>query len=449
MFAAMVFSPNLVMLINTGMKIIKSAQQITPFGGLNFAMEELDKKGVGNLLNNYLPKLPNQSHYSWKDIVYSFWSIPLCGGDCIEDLNINLKHYINNNPFFRVPSADSILRRLKNLSRPSKTLASKYSQKKHQFSIHMALNKLNIKLIKMLGGINSKSVVLDYDNTIIKTKKADAKRTYLKEKGYNPGVGIIGDKVVYVENKNGNSDAQSFQERTLKRMFKLLNIEGIKINVFRADSASYTYPVIEIVKKYVDYFFIRARNDQSVTNAIASIDNWEEVTLNEEQVLIGSTTYRPFHRARCQRVKKHPLSDYRLVVIKVPRRDGQLNVFTNEAYLYRSIITNDYEMSNIEVFQFYNQRGGEEREFDVLKNDFCWNNIPFSNLNENTVFLILTAMARNIYSYLIRLFSQGSKLLKSNFRIKKFIFRFIIMPAKWTRRSRQNTLNVYNSLPDK
>ena len=445
----MVFSPILVMLINTGMKIVKSAQQITAFGGLNFAIEELEKKGVGNLLNGYLPKLPNQSVYSWKDILYSLWSIPLCGGDCIEDVNINLKQYIKNSPFYNVPSADSILRRLKSLSRPTKTLTSNYYQKKHEFSIHMALNKLNIKLIKILGGINSKSVILDYDNTIIKTKKADAKRTYLKEKGYNPGVGIIGDKIVYVENKNGNSDAQSYQERTLNRMFKLLKIEGIKINVFRADSASYTFPVIETVKKYVDYFFIRARNDQSVTNAIARINNWEETVLNDEQVLIGSTTYRPFHRARCQRIKKYPLSDYRLVVIKVPRKDGQLNVFTNEAYLYRSIITNDYEMSNVEVFEFYNQRGGEEKEFDVLKNDFCWDSLPFSNLNENTVFLILTAMARNIYSYLIKLFSRGNKLLKSNFRIKKFIFRFIIMPAKWTHRSRQNVFNIYNSLPDR
>lgn len=444
----MVFSPILVMLINTGMKIVKSLQQITPYGGLTFAIEELEKKGVGKLVNTFLPELPSQSTYSWEDILYSLWSIPLCGGDCIEDVNINLKQYIINSPFYNVPSADSILRRLKDLSRPTKTLVSNYSQKKHEFSIHMALNKLNIKIIKLLGGTNSKSVILDYDNTIIKTKKADAKRTYLKEKGYNPGVGIIGDKIVYIENRNGNSDAQSYQEKTLGRMFKLLNIEGIKINVFRADSASYTFPVIETVKKYVDHFFIRARNDQSVTNAIARINNWEEAVLNDEQVLIGSITYRPFHRARCQRIKKHPLSDYRLVVIKVPRKDGQLNFFTNEAYLYRSIITNDYEMSKIEVFEFYNKRGGEEKEFDVLKNDFCWDNIPFSNLNENTVFLILTAMARNIYSYLIKLFSQGSSLLKSNFRVKKFIFRFIIMPAKWTRRSRQNVFNIYNSIPD-
>lgn len=429
------------------MKIVKSPKQITPYGGLTYVFQELEKKGIGKLINSFLPDLPSQSNYSWKDIFYSLWSVPLCGGDCIEDLNINLRHYIRTIPIFKVPSADSVLRRLKDLSRPTKTLLSKYSAKEHEFSINMALNKLNIKLIKMLGGIKSERVILDYDNTIIKTEKADAKKTFIKEKGYCPGVGIIEDQIVYVENRNGNSDAQTYQERTISRMFKLLKSEGIKINVFRADSASYVLQVIETVKKYVDQFYIRARNDQSVTDAIVNIQNWEHAVLNNEKVLIGSITYMPFQHARCVRIKKRPLSNYRLVVIKVPRKDGQLNFFTKQAYLYRSIITNDYEMSDIEVFEFYNQRGGKEREFDVMKNDFCWDNIPFSKLNENTVFLILTAMARNIYSYLIRAFSYGSSVLKSNFRVKKFIFRFIIMPAKWTKRSRQNVFNIYNSVP--
>lgn len=444
----MAFSPILVMLTNTGMKIVKSSQQITPYGGLTYVFQELEKKGIGKLIDKFLPKLPAQACYSWKDIFYSTWSIPLCGGDCIEDLNINLRNYIKSIPFFNVPSADSVLRRMKDLSRPTRRIVSEYSGKEHQFSIHMALNKLNIKLIKKLGGIRSKNIILDYDNTILKTNKADARKTYIKENGYNPGVGIIEDQIVYVENRNGNSDAQTYQEKTISRMFKLLKTEGIKVNAFRADSASYVLQVIETVQIFVDQFYIRARNDQSVTNAIVNIQNWKKVVLNNEEVLIGSTTYKPFQRARCLRKKKRQLSNYRLVVIKVPRKDGQLNFFTREASVYRSIITNDYEMSDIEVFKFYNQRGGKEREFDVMKNDFCWGNIPFSNIYENTVFLILTAMARNIYSYLINIFSSGNKLLKQTFRVKKFIFRFIIMPAKWTKRSRQNVFNIYNSIPD-
>jgi hypothetical protein len=39
----MVFSPKLVMLINTNMKVQKSSN-LNPFGGLNFVMEELDRQ---------------------------------------------------------------------------------------------------------------------------------------------------------------------------------------------------------------------------------------------------------------------------------------------------------------------------------------------------------------------------------------------------------------------
>ena len=443
----MVISPILVMLTITMMKIVKSSQQITPYGGLTFVFQELEHKQIGQLVNNYLPQLPKQSTYSWKDIIYSLWSIPFCGGDSIEDLNINLKQYLKTIPYFKISSSDSVLRRLKEMAKPTKTLVSKYYGKSHEFSINMALNKLNIKLTKRLGGFKGNSLILDYDNTILTTEKADARMTYIKEKGYNPGVGIIGDKIVYVENRNGNSDAQTFQERTVSRMFKLITSEGIKVDVFRADSASYSFQVIETAKKYVNRFYIRARNDQSVTNTIGRIQNWEKAVLNDEKVLIGSIMFRPFHRSKSRRGKNQPLSDYRLVVIKVPRKDGQTNFFTNEAFLYRCIITNDDQMSNLEVFDFYNQRGAKEKEFDVLKNDFGWNHIPFSKLNENTVYMILTAMARNIFSYLISLFSIGSRLLKPNFRLKKFIFRFIIMPAKWTRRARQDILNIYNAPP--
>ena len=436
-----------MLLTITTMKLIRSPQQITPFGGLTFVYQFLEHKRVGDLLNSYLIDLPSQSKYSWKDILYSLWSVPFCGGDCIEDLSVNLKLYLQNIPFFNVPSSDSVLRRLKELAKPQQTLISKYYGKSHDFSVNMALNKLNLKLIKRLGGLNSDTVVLDYDNTILANEKADSRMTYIKQKGYCPGVGIIGDKIVYVENRNGNSDAQTFQEKTVNRMFKLLKSEGIKIDVFRADSASYQLQVIEAAKKYAGKFYIKARINQTVANAINNINKWTPTMINDEELFLGSTTFTPFHRSKSLRKKDIPLSTYRLVVMKLPRKDGQANLFTNEAFLYKAIVTNDDEMSDLKVFEFYNQRGAIEKEFDVLKNDFGWNNIPFSNLNENTVYMIFAAMCRNVYSVVIKLFSIGNRLLKPNFRIKKFIFRFVILPAKWLIRGRQNVLNLYGSLP--
>ena len=429
------------------MRIIKSKEQITPYGGLTFVFQYLEHKKIGHLINAFLPDLPKQSRYSWKDLIYSLWSIPFCGGDCIEDLSINLKKNMVAIPYFNAPSPDSVLKRLKELSKPKKSVVSKYYGKNHEFGINMALNKLNLKLIKKMGGIKSNPIILDYDNTILTNEKEDSKMTYIKQKGYCPGVGIIGDKIVYVENRNGNSDAQTFQEKTVNRMFRLLKSEGLKIDAFRADSASYQLQVVESAKKYANRFYIKARINQTVANAINNINKWEFIKTNNDEFYLGSTTFIPFHYSKIHRKKAMPLSSYRLVVMKVPRKDGQVNLFTNEAFLYKAIVTNDYEMLDIEVFNFYNQRGAVEKEFDILKNDFGWNNIPFSYLHENTVYMLFTAMCRNVFSFVIKLFSIGNKLLSSNFRIKKFVFRFVILPAKWIKIARQNALRVYCPLP--
>ena len=68
------------------MKILKS-NPITSFGGLNFVLNEFNNQRLNVLFNKYLPCLPSQSKYYWKDIFYSLWSVFFCGGDCTEDLS--------------------------------------------------------------------------------------------------------------------------------------------------------------------------------------------------------------------------------------------------------------------------------------------------------------------------------------------------------------------------
>ena len=72
-----------------------------------------------------------------------------------------------------------------------------------------------------------------------------------------------------------------------------------------------------------------------------------------------------------------------------------------------------------------------------MNNDFGWKNLPFSFLQENTVYMILMAMCRNFYLIILEKISQKVSFVKSNFRLKKFIFRFVIVPFKWINRGRQ------------
>ncbi|MBL4657580.1 MAG: IS1380 family transposase [Flavobacteriales bacterium] len=427
------------------MKIL-SSPHISAFGGLNFVIEELDRLGVGKLLENDLPPLPLQSRYCWRDTLYSFWSVFFCGGDCAEDLSGNFKAGLSSMPFLNLPSPDRVLQRMKELARPKEELKAPRGRSTHEFSMNDALNTLNLRLLKKMGSLDLSDGVLDYDNTILFTRKADARMTYKKNTGYCPGVGIMGSTVVYVENRNGNSDAQTLQRQTLHRMFCLLERESISISAFRADSASYQFDTMTVINKYSDKLYIRARMNETLARAINQIDDWEEIRLGKETVFRGETQFTPFASTAARTNQCELLRTYRLVVTKLQRADRQINVFTGEACNYSAIVTSDYEMSRDEVVIFYNQRGKTEREFDVLKNDFGWNNMPFSHLEENTVFLILTAICRNIYAHIIHSFSIRFKGLRPNFRIKKFIFRFICIPAKWLRRSREHQLRIYGHI---
>lgn len=441
------FSPILVMRTNTDMKVINS-KQVSPFGGLNFVLKAFDNLSIGDLLNNELPGLPKQSQYDWRDLIYNFWSIYFCGGDCIEDLSENLKHTLKGNPLLKSCSPDSLLKRMKELALPAESFGTARGNSSHQFSINDRLNILNIKLLNRTGQIKHTEapVVLDYDNTLIFTEKSDAKMTYKKAFGYAPGVGMVEDKVVYVENRNGNSDAQTLQQDTLARMFSLFKKQGLKVDVFRADSGSYQLSTLLEVIENVDRFFIKARMGPQLYSAINAIENWKKIEIDGEVAYRASTEFIPFKQAASRLKYKQPIKKYRYVVTKVKRRDGQLNLFTGEACIYSAILTNDESLSDDQVVFFYNQRGRTEREFDVLKNDFGWGNLPFSRLEQNTVFLLFSAICKNLYAYIIAEFSKKAKGLKANFRIKKFIFRFVCTPAKWVKAARNWKLRVYGKL---
>ena len=77
------------------MKIVKSSS-VTPFGGLNFVIKEAIDLKINKLINSSLSVLANQSKFSWFDIIMSYWSVFFCGGDCAEDLAINLKEGLQN-----------------------------------------------------------------------------------------------------------------------------------------------------------------------------------------------------------------------------------------------------------------------------------------------------------------------------------------------------------------
>ena len=95
------------------------------------------------------------------------------------------------------------------------------------------------------------------------------------------------------------------------------------------------------------------------------------------------------------------------------------------------------------VSREYNQRGAAEKIFDEMNNDFGWKKLPFSLLEQNTVFMLIMIMCRNFYLHLTSTYSTKVSFVKTTDRLKKFIFRFVVVPFKWIRRSGQKILKLY------
>lgn len=97
-----------------------------------------------------------------------------------------------------------------------------------------------------------------------------------------------------------------------------------------------------------------------------------------------------------------------------------------------------------DIVEFYNLRGGKERIFDDMNNDFGWNRLPKSFMAQNTVFLLMTALIRNFYKAIMQRLKTHEFGLRATSRIKTFVFKFISVPAKWIKTSRRHVLNIYS-----
>ena len=64
-------------------------------------------------------------------------------------------------------------------------------------------------------------------------------------------------------------------------------------------------------------------------------------------------------------------------------------------------------------------------------------------MEDNTVFLLFTAMLKNFYQYLLAKDSESFPGADMKSRLKRFVFASIVVPAEWVRVARQWILNIY------
>ena len=377
--------------------------------------------------------------FSHGSILCSLFSCSLCGGDSLEDINAFVGQF-KQRPGTLLPGADTVGRGLKGLAEENIVYKSETSGGSYSFNTAEKLNVLLLRMIRRMGLIKAGSRIdLDFDHQFVPAHKFDAKYSYKQEFGYFPGWASIGGIIVGGENRDGNTNVKFHQEDTLRRIMDRVTSElGVVIARFRADCGSFSKEIIQTVEQRCDAFYIRAANCGRRYEEFRRHEEWESVEVGCEKCEVASVSMDNLIEGK----------SYRLVVQRTPLKDkdgrGQTDIF-GVIYTYRCILTNNRTSTEKDIITFYNERGASEKNFDIQNNDFGWAHLPFSFMAENMVFMMVTAMLKNFYLYLVRRISEKVGPLKKTSRLKAFILHFVSVPAKWVRTGRQNVLNLYTN----
>ena len=279
--------------------------------------------------------------YQYSEILRSLMCTYLCGGSCVEDISTHLMKHLSLHPTLRTCSADTILRAIGELTCKNITYKSA-SGKSYDFNTV-------IKALLATGQLKSgQEYDFDFDHQFIETEKYDAKPTYKKFLGYSPGVAVINDMIVGIENRDGNTNVRFNQKETLERIFKRLEASEIYISRARMDCGSCSEEIVDMVEAHCRHFYIRANRCSSFYDSMFALTGWKTVEINGIEFELNSIL-----------VEKWKGKQYRFVIQRQKRTEEALDIWEGE-YTYRCILTNDYKSEARDIVEFYNLRAGKD-----------------------------------------------------------------------------------------
>ena len=173
---------------------------------------------------------------------------------------------------------------------------------------------------------------LDFDHQFIETEKHDAEPTYKKFLGYGVGVAVIEDMIVGIEAMDGNTNVHFHQQDTQQGLFERLERNNITIDRFRADCGSYSKEIIEVVEALCKRLYIRVNHCNSLYYMLFALCGRKSFEINIISLELNSIFIEKWGKP------------YRLVIQRQKRMDGVSDLWEGE-YIYRCILTNDFEVS--------------------------------------------------------------------------------------------------------
>ena len=390
----------------------------------------LDKAGIRAMFDDTLGERHPRAEYSNSDMLLGWIATVHTQGYRLSRLEETKEDL-----FFlglNVCSPDTMGRFLKNMAfenrhvnywnpKKKKTIINHYTVSENSLLVNLLVNST-----KNMGGFSERGPkILDFDSTPLYSENLESKRIYKGGVGYSAMVGMINKSVVYVDQRSGNAPPEFETQESLEKCLKVLSQHEIPIDLIRSDGGGYTKKVTNFIQSKGIKFLIGADwANRTYSLCQEHVKYWRKAKIK---------TYNTTWNAE---VASFPFSfageanEYRMIAVRAKniedKKNKKIAKWTKVGdYHYKFILTNDLESSEYDLTLSYHKRGGFERNFDYLKNDFGWKILPFSHMNENLPYLIVCALANNTYRAFLRIVALTFEKIKITFRLGTFLRKFI------------------------
>jgi hypothetical protein len=431
-------------------------------GAMHQLVRELDLTGA---IDRHLVLFQLHLPYHESDHVLNIAYNPLCGGTCLQDIELRRQDEV----FLDALGARRI---------PDPTTAGDFCRRFDLPAIHSlqeAINETRLKVWAQQPDTFFAQAIIDADGTLVGTSggcKQGMDIAYNGTWGYHPLVVSLANtgEVLSVLNRSGNRPSHEGAAAELDRAAQLCLRAGFRRVLFRGDTdfsqtehldrwnadgriqfifgydccpnlvdiaeklPALAWRKLERPPRYVVKTEERRRPDK-VKEAIVKQRQFETLRLQSEEV--AEFNYRP---TACSQ-------EYRMVVVRknISKEQGEERLFDEVRYFF--YITNDWVSEPAEIVFSANDRCDQENLLAQLHSGCRALTAPLDSLASNWAFMVMTALAWDLKAWWALLLPEGrgghqaayraDKLWVLGLEFKTFVQAFVQLPCQIVRTGRR------------
>ncbi len=428
----------------------------TSFGGIGFASIALKNLGLAPMIDAKLELLKVHQPYHESDHVLTLIYNLLCGGDCLEDIEL----LRNDSAFLDALGARRI---------PDPTTSGDFLRRFGYDDILTLLdimNDINVKVWK-LSGAKSRIGLLDIDSTIQETSGECKERmdiSYNGKWGFHPLVITEAESGLHVclVNRSGNCASQMDAAKWIDYAVENIrdSFAGIRL---RGDSA---FSLTSNFDRWADAGIEFCFSFDATSNLVEIADKLPKNAWHRIERAVEKQHKKIKRRAKEERIESRGYrhmqlekrfaaefhyrptkcgKEYRVVVERknIHVTKGQLLLSPEVRYFF--YITNIESMSPVEVLEFTHGRCNHENRIEQLDNGVHALHMPAAEFKANWAFMVIGAMAWNTKSWMGLSspdIGRGESLVRMEF--KRFVRSIILLPCQVLRQARYTVLRLLN-----